>query len=59
MQPKQKALTESDILLWVLRIPYSRLGHKQNCLNTVMLWLSDHETDNLQNLARPYHFGQQ
>ena len=48
VRPKQVALPDSDIAGLVLNIPRSRLGHTQDWLNTVMLWFSNCETDDLR-----------
>ena len=47
MRPKQKALLVSEIAGLVKKIPHLRIGHTQDLLGTVMLWLSDSETDSV------------
>ena len=48
MRPKQNSLPISEITGLVLNTPRSGLGHMKDWLNTVMLWLSDYDTNNLQ-----------
>ena len=48
MCPKLKALTYSDITGLVIKKTRSLLGHIQDLLATVMMWLSDCETNDLQ-----------
>ena len=48
MWPKQKALPNSDIAVFLLKTPYARLGHMQEFLATVLFLICDRETKNLQ-----------
>ena len=47
VQTNQNELPDSEIASLILKMPCLRLDHTQDWLNTVMLWLSDSESDNL------------
>ena len=48
VRPKQKVVSDSEIKILVLKTPSSRLVHMLDWLLTVMLLLSDFETNNLR-----------
>ena len=48
VMPKLMALPENEVSGLVLKTPRSQLGHTQELLATVMLWLTDREIENLQ-----------
>ena len=45
--PKQEVFLVGNISSLVLKKAWQRLGHPQDWMGTLLLWLSDRETDHL------------